>query len=62
MRANPPCAPIPAAVFMGMGEPLHNLDAVLAACDILCDPQGLHFSYNKVVCVSLGVRLRAAGL
>lgn len=27
-------------VFMGMGEPLDNLDAVLAAVDILTDPRG----------------------
>lgn len=35
-------------VFMGMGEPLHNLPAVLAAVDILCDPLGLQLSHNKV--------------
>ncbi len=35
-------------VFMGMGEPLHNLDAVVAACDIMCHPLGLHMSQNKV--------------
>ena len=35
-------------VFMGMGEPLHNIEAVLAAVDILVDPRGLAFSRNKV--------------
>ncbi len=32
----------------GMGEPLHNLDAVLAAVDIMTDPLGLQLSHNKV--------------
>ena len=35
-------------VFMGMGEPLHNVEAVLAAVDILTDTRGLAFSQNKV--------------
>jgi adenine C2-methylase RlmN of 23S rRNA A2503 and tRNA A37 len=33
---------------MGMGEPMHNLEAVLPSVDILCQPLGMHFSYNKV--------------
>ncbi len=32
-----------------MGEPLHNLDAVLAAVDIMTDPLGLQLSHNKVL-------------
>jgi len=28
-------------VFMGMGEPLHNVDALVKALDVLCDPAGL---------------------
>ena len=40
-------APITNVVFMGMGEPLHNTDAVLTAIDILCHPLGLHLSHNK---------------
>jgi 23S rRNA (adenine2503-C2)-methyltransferase len=28
-------------VFMGMGEPLHNVDAVMRALEVLCDPAGL---------------------
>ena len=28
-------------VFMGMGEPMQNLDAVLEACDEIHDPRGL---------------------
>ncbi len=33
---------------MGMGEPLANIDAVLAAVDILCHPMGLQLSARKV--------------
>lgn len=35
-------------VFMGMGEPLHNYDSVMAAIDIMVHPRGLHMSHNKV--------------
>lgn len=38
----------PWQVFMGMGEPLANMDAVLAAVDIMCHPQGLQLSHRKV--------------
>jgi 23S rRNA (adenine2503-C2)-methyltransferase len=41
-------ASITNVVFMGMGEPLHNYDAVMAAVDIMCQPLGLHMSHNKV--------------
>lgn len=44
----PALPPITNIVFMGMGEPLHNLAAVMSAVDILCDPTGLQFSHNKV--------------
>lgn len=43
--------PITNIVFMGMGEPMDNLDAVLPAIEIMTEPLGLHLSYNKV-CVS----------
>ena len=43
-----PMPPITNIVFMGMGEPLHNLPAVMSAVEILCDPTGLQFSHNKV--------------
>ena len=43
--------PITNIVFMGMGEPMDNLDAVLSSIDIMTEPLGLHLSYNKV-CVS----------
>lgn len=35
-------------VFMGMGEPLHNPDAVLAAATIMSHPLGLQLSHNKI--------------
>ena len=50
-----PLPPITNIVFMGMGEPLHNLSAVLSAVDILCDSTGLQFSHNKVGHVQSGL-------
>lgn len=44
----PGMSPITNVVFMGMGEPMHNLDAVLSAVEIMCNPWGLHMSHNKV--------------
>ena len=41
-------ASITNVVFMGMGEPLHNYDSVMAAVDIMVQPLGLHISHNKV--------------
>ena len=40
--------PVTNLVFMGMGEPLHNIEAVLSAIDIVSHPMGLHLSRNKV--------------
>jgi 23S rRNA (adenine2503-C2)-methyltransferase len=40
-------------VFMGMGEPLHNYDAVMAAVEILTG--GLGFSHNKVIVSTVGL-------
>ncbi len=42
-------------VFMGMGEPLHNLDAVIQACDILTDQDGLDFSRRRVTVSTSGL-------
>jgi 23S rRNA (adenine2503-C2)-methyltransferase len=42
-------------VFMGMGEPLHNLPGILPAIDILLDHHGLHFSHNKVTVSTVGL-------
>lgn len=34
--------------FVGMGEPLHNLEAVLPALEIITHPLGLHFGVPRV--------------
>ncbi|KAI8463563.1 MAG: hypothetical protein J3K34DRAFT_372547 [Monoraphidium minutum] len=47
--------PITNIVFMGMGEPLHNLDAVLAATEIMNHPLGLQMSHNKVTVSTVGL-------
>jgi 23S rRNA (adenine2503-C2)-methyltransferase len=38
-----------------VGEPLHNLEAVLAAVDVLVDPAGFAFSRNKVTVSTSGL-------
>eukprot|EP00898_Chlorokybus_atmophyticus_P007945 jgi/Chlat1/8151/Chrsp76S09201 len=47
--------PITNVVFMGMGEPLHNLTNVLKAVDIMVDLHGLHLSHNKVTVSTSGL-------
>lgn len=42
-------------VLMGMGEPLHNYDAVMTATDILCDPSGLALGTKKITLSTVGV-------
>lgn len=42
-------------VFMGEGEPAHNLDNVLRAVDIMLDTKGLDFSHNKVTVSTSGL-------
>jgi len=42
-------------VFMGMGEPMDNLDNVLAALTILKEPIGLDFSYRRITISSVGL-------
>lgn len=42
-------------VLMGMGEPLHNYDAVMKAVDILCDPEGLNFSARRIAVSTVGL-------
>ncbi|KAL6614852.1 hypothetical protein ACP70R_037122 [Stipagrostis hirtigluma subsp. patula] len=42
-------------VFMGMGEPLHNVDNVIKASAIMVDDQGLHFSPRKVTVSTSGL-------
>ena len=55
MRAHgmPPGAPFN-VVFMGMGEPMDNLDAVLEAFDVLTDAEGLALSWRRVTLSTAG--------
>ena len=48
-------APITNIVFMGMGEPLHNLDHVIQACRIFLDASGFGFSKRKVTVSTSGL-------
>lgn len=41
-------------VFMGMGEPMMNLEAVLAACRHICDPNEIGISARKVAISTAG--------
>jgi 23S rRNA (adenine2503-C2)-methyltransferase len=41
-------------VFMGMGEPLDNLDNVLAAIEVLTDHNGAHVAMNKITVSTVG--------
>lgn len=42
-------------VFMGMGEPLLNLDAVLAAIDVFTDPGKMAISESRIVISTAGI-------
>ena len=42
-------------VFMGMGEPLHNYDAVVASIGVLTDEEGLNFSRRKITVSTSGL-------
>lgn len=42
-------------VFMGMGEPLHNYDAVMAAVDILTDDAGLAMGPRHITLSTVGL-------
>jgi len=42
-------------VFMGMGEPLHNLGQVLESLKFLLDERGLNFSKNKITVSTCGL-------
>jgi 23S rRNA (adenine2503-C2)-methyltransferase len=42
-------------VLMGMGEPLHNYEAVLKAVDILRDPAGLALGAERITLSTVGV-------
>jgi 23S rRNA (adenine2503-C2)-methyltransferase len=47
--------PLTNLVFMGMGEPLHNYDAVVAAIDILLSEDGPNFSHRRVTVSTSGL-------
>ena len=42
-------------VYMGMGEPLDNYDAVVASLRILCDDKGQNFSTRRITVSTSGV-------
>jgi len=42
-------------VFMGMGEPLYNLDSVAAAIDIIADHEGIAISRRRITVSTSGV-------
>ncbi|MBW1713874.1 MAG: 23S rRNA (adenine(2503)-C(2))-methyltransferase RlmN [Deltaproteobacteria bacterium] len=47
--------PLSNIVFMGMGEPLANLDNLLPALKVILDPRGLAFSWRKVTVSTVGL-------
>lgn len=42
-------------VFMGMGEPLYNLEEVAKSIDIICDVEGLSFGRRRITISTSGV-------
>jgi len=42
-------------VFMGMGEPLHNITNLLKSLDVLLDEDALNFSHRKVTVSTVGL-------
>ena len=42
-------------VFMGMGEPLDNFDAVIQACRVMIDPKGFGLSRHRVTVSTSGL-------
>ncbi len=42
-------------VFMGMGEPMDNLDAVLSACSVLTSDWGLGWSPKRITVSTVGI-------
>jgi 23S rRNA (adenine2503-C2)-methyltransferase len=55
--------PVTNVVYMGMGEPLHNYDAVLKSLHILTDEQGLAFPPRRITVSTVGLvpQMRALG-
>jgi len=46
--------PLRNLVLMGMGEPLHNFDAVMAALDILTDTRGFNLGPSRITLSTVG--------
>jgi len=51
----PPLQRLRNIVLMGMGEPLHNYDAVMQAAEILRDPSGLALGAGRITLSTVGV-------
>lgn len=41
-------------VFMGMGEPLHNVDALIRTLDVICHPAGLGVAPSRITVSTAG--------
>lgn len=55
LRSIPEFESISNIVFMGMGEPLNNLDAVLAATEVLTAPWGMGWSPKRITVSTVGL-------
>ena len=55
LQAEHPAHRLRNVVFMGMGEPLHNYEAVMQAIDILRDPGGLALAADRIAISTVGV-------
>ena len=55
MGERPAPRPLTNLVFMGMGEPLHNYDAVVAALAILLSEDGPNFSHRRITVSTSGL-------
>lgn len=53
--AVPPDMRVTHVVYMGMGEPLHNLDAVLESIETLADPDGINLSHKRITVSTSGL-------
>ncbi len=49
-------------VFMGMGEPLNNLDNVLTSIEIMTDPRGLNLAERRITVSTCGIAPKLATL
>ncbi|MEG1573953.1 MAG: 23S rRNA (adenine(2503)-C(2))-methyltransferase RlmN [Bacteroidales bacterium] len=53
----PQCAELTNIVFMGMGEPLDNLDSVLKVTEILTAPWGFAWSPKRITVSTVGIKI-----